>query len=82
MNTIAPLTDDERTVLLIACEGQYLIPHGRWRDPVLMLAARGFLQKLDDVNYVITAAGRSASDAAEEDVLRDFLKVGQRAYHE
>lgn len=79
MTVIAPLTDDERTVLMIACRGQYMIPHGRWREPVLTLAARGFLQKLDDVNYVITAAGRAASDTTEDDVMMEFAKARARA---
>jgi hypothetical protein len=78
MTVIVPLTDDERTVLLIAGEGQYMIPMGRWKEPVLSLARRGFLKKLDDVNYVITEAGLAASDTAEDDAIRDFLNAGRR----
>lgn len=77
---ITPLSNDERSVLMIAAQGQYMIPLGRWAEPVLSLAKRGFLKKLDDVNYVITEAGRLASDTAEDDAIRDMLKAGQKAY--
>jgi hypothetical protein len=75
---IAPLSDDERTVLLCAIGGGSMIPVGRWEEPVKSLARRGYLKMLDPMNYVITDAGRKASDDAEDDILRDYLKAGQR----
>jgi hypothetical protein len=78
MTVIVPLSDDERVVLMIAAEGSFMIPIGRWRETILALASRGFLRKLDDVNYVITEAGRAASDAAEDDAIRDYLKIGRK----
>jgi hypothetical protein len=78
MTAIAPLSDDERTVLMIAVQGQYMIPTGRWKEPILALTRRGFMRKLDEVNYVITEAGRAASDTAEDDAIRDYLKIGRK----
>jgi hypothetical protein len=75
---MAPLTDDERVVLMIAASGQSMIPIGRWEGSIRALHARGFLQKLDEVNYAITPAGRAASDAAEDDAVRDVIKVNNR----
>ena len=77
---IAPLNEEERAVLMIAAQGQYMIPIGRWEAPIKSLAARGYMTKLDDVNYVITAAGREASDSAETDALRDYINAGRRAF--
>jgi hypothetical protein len=76
--TIAPLTEDERAVLMIAERGEYMIPMGRWERPIKSLAARGFMRMIDSVNYVITEAGRLASSAAEDDAIRDWLKIGTR----
>ena len=56
------MTDDELTVLMIAAEGQSMIPIGRWEKPVRDLAFRGLLHKNDDVNYVITPEGRKAME--------------------
>lgn len=63
-----PLSEDERAVLMIASAGQSMIPIGRWERPVLSLAAKGYLRKLDDVNFEITDAGRAASLSAEREV--------------
>lgn len=78
MEILAPLSSDERTVLMIAAEGQYMIPIGRWEQPIKALAARGFLHKLDDVNYVITEAGRAASNESEADAWNDLVKVSRK----
>ena len=77
---IVPLTDDERSVLMIAAEGEYMIPMGRWEVPIKSLAARGYMRMLDAVNYVITPAGRVASEAAENDAIRGMINAGNRAY--
>lgn len=68
LEIIHPLSDDERTVLMIAAQGESMIPIGRWEGPIKRLTALGYMRRLDDVNYVITDAGRSAIDAAEAEV--------------
>ncbi len=75
---VAPLSNDELTVLMIAKRGEYMIPIGRWEMPIKSLTARGLMRRLDDVNYVITDAGMKASEAAEDDAIRDFVKTGRR----
>jgi hypothetical protein len=75
---IVPLSDDERTVLMIAVEGSSMIAIGRWKEPILALTRRGFMRKVDEVNYVITEAGRAASEVAEDDAIRDYLKIGRK----
>jgi len=65
----AAITDDEMAVLLIAAQGEYMIPIGRWESPTKSLAEKGLLRKIDDVNYVITSAG---ADAAEKHDKADF----------
>lgn len=77
---ITPLNIDERAVLLIAMRGESMIPIGRWKEPILSLAARGLMRRRDDVNYVITDAGMKASEVAEDDATREFVKTGQRAF--
>ena len=57
------LSDDEFTVLLIAAEGESLMPLGRWQAPVENLVARGYLRQLDRFNNVITTEGRKAIGA-------------------
>lgn len=54
------LSDDEYTVLLIAAEGESMLPIGRWQAPVENLVSRGLLRSLDRFNNVITSAGRKA----------------------
>ena len=74
---LPPLSDDERTVLMIAAAGQSMIPIRRWERPVKSLAAKGYLERLDDVNYVITAAGRAASELAKRAVDADMLAAAR-----
>lgn len=59
------LTDDEYTVLLIAVQGESMIPIGRWEVPIKNLAKRGLMFRHDDVNYGITYAGRAAARTRE-----------------
>jgi hypothetical protein len=54
------LSDDEFTVLMIAAEGQSMMPIGRWQEPVESLVAKGFLKEHDKFNCVITPTGREA----------------------
>ena len=74
---MSDLTQDEFTVLLIAAEGESMIPIGRWKVPILSLTERGLMRKNDDVNYEITAKGRQAVDernAEDEESMRDLLE--------
>jgi len=63
---------DDITVLLIANEGERMIPIGRWEGPITRLLASGHLQKAPSMgdptgqfNCVITALGREAVKAYE-----------------
>lgn len=69
------LTDDERTVLLIADGGESMMPLGRWEQPVEHLVELGYLERHDKFNNVITEKGRLAINAAEEGVSDDFAKA-------
>src|SRR5258705_7494954 len=69
------LTDDEVTVLMIAAEGQSMIPLGRWEKPVHSLTAKAYLRKADDVNFYITDAGRQAIKARDKEDDALFAKV-------
>lgn len=55
---VLALSDDEFTVLMIAAEGESLMPIGRWEAPVTNLVARGYLRSLDRFNNIITTEGR------------------------
>lgn len=63
---MSDLTQDEFTVLLIAAEGESMIPIGRWKEPLLALTERGLMLKNDEFNYEITALGRAAVVARNE----------------
>ncbi len=76
---MSDLTNDEWTILLIAKQGQYLAPIGRWEKPVKSLAEKGLLQRLDSVNYAITPKGSEFADKQEDDELRGFLEAGIKA---
>lgn len=65
------LSDDEFTVLLIAAEGQSMMPIGRWQAPVEALTERGLLAG-DKFNRRITAFGLQA--------LKDRDKQDDKAY--
>ena len=65
---MSDLTQDEFTVLLIAAEGESMMPIGRWKEPLLALTERGLMLKNDGFNYVITALGRKAvTDSNDND---------------
>lgn len=59
-DTRLTITDDEYSVLMIAAEGQWLAPIGRWAKPVRDLAMRGLMVRRDEMNYTITDSGRVA----------------------
>lgn len=56
---IEPLTDDEKVVLEICCEGGVIAEIGRWEEPVLSLVKKGYLTG-EKFNHTITEAGRGA----------------------
>ena len=78
------LTDDELTVLLIAKEGQSMMPIGRWEKPVKNLAEKGLLTKFDNVNYGITKAGTALAEQRNDDDARAVLELSIRTqnHHE
>ena len=64
---MSEISDDEFSVLMIAKQGQSMIPIGRWKSPVLKLAQKGLLQCVDSVNYVITPQGEAMCDERDRD---------------
>ena len=82
------LTQDELTVLLVAREGEPMMPIGRWEEPVRSLLARGYLRSHrhegDPTGYFnnyITPAGKTAADKAEDDSLRAVIKASNDVSH-
>lgn len=75
------LTDDEFTVLMIAAEGQSMMPIGRWQVSVESLSARGLLAGPDKFNQMITPAGREAlkeRDKEDDADYRQILELGSK----
>jgi len=71
---------------MIANNGDSLAPIGRWKEPVLELARKGLLQRLNEVNYAITLEGKKAcaerdreDDAAFRSVLAGSVKVQRQS---
>ena len=62
------LTDDERTVLMIADQGESMMPIGRWERPVNHMVELGYLQRHDKFNNSITETGRLAINEANDAV--------------
>ena len=72
------LTADEFVVLMLAAEGESMIPIGRWKQPILALTERGLMKKNDAVNYAITAEGRKACDQRNADDDTDLRRLLER----
>jgi hypothetical protein len=79
---LSELSDDEFTILLIADQGEALIPIGRWSAPVQHLVQLGYLRPLGNpgdptgsVNNIITAAGKVALLKHSEKVDKDLARV-------
>ena len=72
---MSELTEDEFTCLLLAAEGEYLAPIGRWKVPILALTSRGLMQKIDMVNYVVTEDGRRACEERNSEDERALFEV-------
>lgn len=87
-----PLTPDEKTVLLIAAQGEPMIPIGRWAAPVAQLVAKGFMKPrphpgdpTGHFNQHITPAGIQAVEEAEkedDEDLKRLLQVSTKVDHE
>jgi hypothetical protein len=79
------LSQDELTVLLIAAEGNPMMPIGRWEAPTKALLTKGMLARncspQDPTgmhNLTITPAGRAAAAKGEDDGIRDMITVNNR----
>lgn len=76
------LSDDEFTVLLIAAEGESMMPLGRWEQPVERLVELGYLERADKFNNYITPAGKAAVaehnkilEAADDGLARKMIEL-------
>ena len=69
------LTDHERAVLMLAADGNSLIPIGIWEKPILNLTLLGLMKKFDSVNYGITDAGRLMLQGVEAEENEDYRKA-------
>jgi hypothetical protein len=83
------LSEDELTVLLIAAEGEPMIPIGRWEGPTKSLLARGYLKAhghagdpTGHFNNRITPAGKKAAEEAENANLRAVIGVNNELVHQ
>jgi hypothetical protein len=72
------ISQDEMTVLSIAAEGQHVAPIGRWKPAVLSLTLKGLMQRVDDVNYTITAQGRIEQAGEDDKAIREILESGAK----
>lgn len=76
MNTITPLTPEERAVLEICANNGVIADIGeysKWHDPINSLLRRGFLQRHDQFNNSITPAGRAAYEEHGDDDIREII---------
>lgn len=69
-----PLSDDEYTVLLIAKEGESMMPIGRWQPAVESLVRQGYLHRHDKFNNVITDKGRAVVAEHEQGLDDGFFQ--------
>jgi len=67
------LSNDELTVLMIAAQGESMMPIGRWEKPVESLVAQGLLKRHDKFNNVITPEGERA--LAKDDDARQLIET-------
>lgn len=78
---MSDLTPDEKTVLLIAHAGGPMASIGRWKEPTMSLAAKGFLKPHPHpgdptgyFNHHITPAGEAAATECDRE---DDALLGQ-----
>lgn len=86
------LTPDEKTVLLIAAQGEPMIPIGRWKVPTESLVKKGFMKPhphpgdpTGHFNHRITPAGQAAVEDAEkedDELLRQLITNSNVIGHE
>src|SRR5882757_7715260 len=69
------MTDDELTVLMIAAQGESMIPIGRWEVPILSLTTQGLMRRNDGSNYSITEKGIAAVRREESERDGAFAKA-------
>ena len=72
------LSNDEMSVLMIAAQGQTMLPIGRWEGPTKSLAARGFMKceiLAGGPQYTITEAGRAAMEKGDDDNIRAIIET-------
>lgn len=72
------MTNDEMTVLMIAVEGELMIPIGRWEKPIRDLEARDLMRSHDGTSYFITDKGidaLKAENAQRDGEFADALKA-------
>jgi len=87
---MADLNKDELTVLMIAAEGEPMMPIGRWRAPAESLVAKGLLQPRPHAgdptgffNLHITAAGKAQvaqEESAFDGQLRTMIDVNNQVH--
>lgn len=72
---MSELTQDERTVLMIAAEGESMMAIARWEAPTESLVAKGLMQRADKFNNFITPAGREALKGIEQADDANFREI-------
>lgn len=85
------LSPDEKTVLLIAQEGEPMMPIGRWKPAIEALVARGFIKPHPHpgdptgyFNHRITPAGQAAcieADKEDDAALGRLIEASSRVGH-
>ena len=73
------LTNHEFAVLLLADDGESLIPIGIWEKPIKTLEALGLLKKNDGANHVITAEGHAARIARDDNDETEMQRILSRS---
>jgi hypothetical protein len=77
---MSDLTQDELIVLLIAAEGESMMPIGRWEAPLRSLVAKGLMAPQSGAhdptgmfNCYITPEGRKACNKGDDDNIRALI---------
>jgi hypothetical protein len=75
------ITDDEFSVLMIAAQGEYMLPIGRWKPSIESLTQKG-LMCCQHINggpqYTITRAGKAAINEREQTETESFSAASAR----
>ena len=72
---MSDLSQDELTILMIAAEGESMMPIGRWEKPLDSLVAKGLMHRHDKFNVVITPDGRKACKETEDGNIRGLIEA-------